>query len=130
MTESNTRDRHHIDIKVETNYLPAHSQPLEGRHAFSYTITLNNLGQQGARLQRRHWFIEHGNGQKEEVEGEGVVGEFPNLQPGEDYIYTSGTLITGSHGSMHGHYNFVDSDGVPFIAEIPRFYLVPPTKLH
>ena len=72
-----------IDIQVVTRYLSDRSQPESQRYAFAYTITLHNSGQIGAQLLGRHWIITDGDGQVQEVRGEGVVGQQPHLQPGE-----------------------------------------------
>ena len=65
-----------------------------------------------------------------EVVGEGVVGEHPYLRPGEAFQYTSSTMIETPVGSMHGSYQMVADDGVPFDAHIAPFSLAIPRKLH
>ena len=73
---------------------------------------------------------EDGDGSKEEVIGEGVVGETPELAPGASYSYTSGALIPTPVGSMKGSYGFVTVGGESFRAEIPEFALHAPDSLH
>lgn len=119
-----------IDVQVETNYMASQSQPDEQRFVFSYTVTIRNAGQVPARLMNRHWIITDANGKVHEVRGEGVVGEQPQLKPGETFRYTSGTVLDTPVGSMHGSYDMVDNLGNHFDALIPAFSLARPGSLH
>lgn len=125
-----TNTDHHIEIDVETQYIPEQSEPDKDRYVFSYTITIRNEGDIAARLLTRHWVINHANGKVEEVQGEGVIGEQPYLRPGEDFRYTSGTVLETPFGDMSGSYQMLADDGVEFDAEIPAFILSLPNTLH
>ncbi|HLT04288.1 MAG TPA: Co2+/Mg2+ efflux protein ApaG [Pseudomonas sp.] len=125
-----TEQPHRIDIQVDTRYLADRSQPESQRYAFAYTITLRNAGAMGAQLLGRHWIITDGDGQVQEVRGEGVVGEQPYLSPGESHTYTSGTVLATEVGSMHGSYQMLADDGTRFEAPIPPFRLAVPGALH
>src|SRR5204862_7017395 len=74
----------------------------------------------------RHWIITDGNGKREEVKGDGVVGNQPVLRPGEKFEYTSGAVLQTRHGSMRGTYRMVTEDGRQFDAEIGPFPLTQP----
>ncbi|NIP17470.1 MAG: Co2+/Mg2+ efflux protein ApaG [Xanthomonadales bacterium] len=102
----------------------------EEQFAFAYTIRITNQGDRKITLRNRHWIITHGDGSEEEVIGEGVVGETPDLEPGDSYSYTSGALIPTPVGSMKGSYGFVADNGESFRAEIPEFALHAPDALH
>lgn len=119
-----------IRIEVETAYLDAESAPDEGRYVFAYTITIRNEGDIAARLLTRHWRITDANGNVQEVDGDGVVGEQPYLKPGEGFQYTSGAHLETSMGTMAGRYGMVDANGVSFDAPIPEFLLTIPRTLH
>ncbi|MEW8505658.1 MAG: Co2+/Mg2+ efflux protein ApaG [Candidatus Thiodiazotropha sp.] len=121
---------HHIDVQVETSYVESQSMPSEDRFVFSYTITIRNDGESSARLMNRHWIITDANGKVQEVRGEGVVGEQPQLNPGETFRYTSGTVLDTPVGSMQGSYDMVDGQGNHFDAQIPPFSLARPGSLH
>src|SRR5205807_1813039 len=82
----------------KSRYLPEQSGP--GRWAFAYTVRIENLGSIAAQLRSRHWIITDGNGKREEVKGDGVVGNQPVLRPGEKFEYTSGAVLQTPHGSM------------------------------
>ena len=57
-------------------------------------------------LTTRHWYITDANGIKEEVHGDGVVGEFPVMYPGALHEYISCTTFSTPTGRMEGHYAF------------------------
>lgn len=119
-----------IKVDVEPAYLAEQSDPNNNHFVFSYTVTIKNNGTVPARLLTRHWIITNGDGEVQEVKGEGVVGETPHLRPGEGFQYTSGTMIKTPIGTMHGSYQMVADDGVNFDAEIPSFSLAVPRMLH
>lgn len=103
---------------------------MNNHYVFSYTVTIRNDGDQPARLLTRHWIITDGDGQVQEVRGDGVIGEQPHLQPGEGFQYTSGTFMNTPVGTMHGSYQMISDDGEAFDAEIPSFTLSVPNILH
>ena len=115
-----------IDVQVKTQYLDDQSDPDDGRHVFSYTITITNAGSVAAQLISRHWVITDSEGVVQEVRGLGVVGHQPLLKPGETFEYTSWTRLHTPSGSMRGSYLCVTEDGERFDAPIPEFALLPP----
>ena len=119
-----------ISVDVQPAYIAEQSDPMNNQYVFSYTVTIKNTGNIPAKLITRHWIITDGDGETQEVKGEGVVGETPYLKPGEDYSYTSGTMMKTPIGTMHGSYQMIADDGVSFDAEIPSFSLNVPNMLH
>lgn len=119
-----------IDVAVETQYIEDQSIPEEDRYVFAYTITIRNNGSQPAKLLTRHWIITDGNGNTQEVHGEGVVGEQPHIGPGDYFRYTSGTVLDTPVGTMQGSYQMLADDGEQFDALIPVFTLSLPHTLH
>lgn len=117
-----------IRVTVRARFLP--EQSANGRWAFAYTITIENLGQVTAQLKSRHWIITDGNGKREEVKGDGVVGNQPMLRPGQKFEYTSGAVLQTPHGSMQGTYRMVTEDGRHFDAQIAPFSLTQPGALN
>jgi len=95
-----------------------------------YTITIQNKGRQAAQLLTRHWVITDSNQKVQEVRGDGVVGEQPLLKPGEQFVYTSGTMLETAVGTMKGSYQMLADDGSHFDAEIDEFVLSTPRVLH
>lgn len=119
-----------IDIDVQTQYIEDQSNPEQDYYVFAYTITIMNKGDEPAKLLNRHWVITDSNQKIQEVRGEGVVGEQPHLKPGEQFVYTSGTMLETSVGTMRGSYEMQTDDGVMFDAEIDEFVLSTPRVLH
>jgi ApaG protein len=120
-----------LNIPVHVVAQPAFLGRHDDKFAFAYTIYITNRSDQIITLRNRHWVITHADGTVEEVIGEGVIGETPELAPGASYNYTSGALIPTPVGSMKGSYGFVTRDGQSFRAEIPEFTLhAPDTPLH
>ena len=115
-----------VDVVAQPEFIGQH----EDKFAFAYTIYITNRSGQVITLKNRHWIITHGDGSEEEVVGEGVVGETPDLAPGASYSYTSGALIPTPVGSMKGSYGFTADNGESFRAEIPEFALHAPDALH
>lgn len=119
-----------IQVEVVPTYVAGQSDPGNNHYVFSYTVTIRNEGDQPAKLLTRHWIITDGDGQVQEVRGEGVIGEQPYLKPGEGFQYTSGTFMSTPVGTMQGSYQMITDDGERFDAEIPSFTLSVPNVLH
>ena len=122
--------KYNISINPKVQYIEEQSSPSENRYVFSYTINILNKGTEAAQLISRHWIITDAEGKTQEVKGAGVVGEHPYLKPGEDFTYTSGTIIQTPVGSMQGSYQMKAGDGQLFDAEIHPFTLSKPKFLH
>ena len=130
MQSQKHNDKYNISINVNVQYIKEQSAPAEKRYVFSYTINILNKGTEASQLISRHWIITDAEGKTQEVKGPGVVGEHPLLSPGEDFTYTSGTIIRTPVGSMQGSYQMKAADGHLFNAEILPFTLSPPGFLH
>ncbi len=126
----NENDLNRIQVDVETRYIEEQSNPEQNYYVFAYTITIQNKGRQAAKLLTRHWVITDSNQKVQEVRGEGVVGEQPHLKPGEQFVYTSGTMLETAVGTMKGSYQMQADDGSQFDAEIDEFVLSTPRVLH
>ncbi|MBX3042831.1 MAG: Co2+/Mg2+ efflux protein ApaG [Candidatus Kapabacteria bacterium] len=118
-----------IRVRVFPQYIPASQTPGDGRYYFAYTVIISNVGSDWAKLLSRHWIIINSEGDPEEVIGEGVVGYFPELNPGESFTYTSFCPLNTEWGTMEGEYQFVGKSGEMFVAKIGRFYLVNSTDI-
>lgn len=119
-----------IRIQVATDYIDEQSEPDSDRYVFAYTITISNAGAVPARLVSRHWVITDANGKVQEVSGDGVVGEQPHLNPGEEFRYSSGAVLETPVGAMQGMYRMEADNGVNFDAPIAPFTLAVPGVLH
>jgi len=119
-----------IGIQVVTDYVDDQSEPSSDRYVFAYTITITNNGDVPAKLISRHWIITDANGKVQEVSGDGVVGEQPYLNPGEEFRYSSGAVLETPVGAMQGLYRMEADNGVNFDAPIAPFTLAVPGVLH
>ena len=113
-----------------SHYIESESNPDVDHYVFGYTITIQNLGSVSATLLTRHWQITDGNGNIQEIQGEGVVGKTPLLKPGELFRYTSAAVLETPVGVMKGNYRMFSENGRYFAANIPQFTLSIPRTLH
>ncbi len=114
---------HDIEVSVEPFFIEDRSAPEEGRWFWAYRVTIANQSERQVKLITRYWRIVDGLGRVEEVRGPGVVGEQPELAPGDSYQYMSGCPLTTPSGIMQGHYTMTDGRGDTFEVEIPAFSL-------
>ena len=112
-----------IVVEVEPFYLRDRSDPDENRYVWAYRVTIENRSDSFVQLLSRYWHITDANGRVEEVSGAGVVGEQPELNPGDSYQYTSGCPLTTPSGIMVGRYTMRDEAGQMFDVAIPAFSL-------
>jgi len=127
----NTITTQGVTVSVTTNYLPDYSSPGQEHYVFAYKIDIRNNSEYTVKLLRRHWYIYDANGVVREVEGEGVVGQQPVLEPGDSHQYVSGCNLKSGMGKMRGTYEMERlADGGIFAVEIPEFTLVVPYRLN
>ena len=120
-----------VTISVETFYQPDYSNPENNEYMFAYRITLENNNTYPVQLLRRHWYIFDSNCIHREVEGEGVIGIQPKINPGEKYQYVSGCNLRTEMGKMQGTY-FMENTNTKktFLVNIPSFEMIVPFKLN
>ena len=118
-----------IRVEVRPRFSLADSDPGDGTFVFSYLVNMSNEGEAPAKLLFRHWRIHDSTGDDSVVDGEGVVGEQPQLLPGESHEYRSYCVLRSPVGYMEGYYTFVRPDGEEFRVEVPRFDLQGPLVL-
>ncbi|GAA3975646.1 Co2+/Mg2+ efflux protein ApaG [Pedobacter ginsengiterrae] len=120
-----------IKVSVETIYQPEYSNPANEHFMFAYRVEISNLSDYPVQLMRRQWFIFDSNSSSREVEGEGVVGLQPIIEPGESHVYVSGCNLKTDMGSMQGKYLMKRIvDDAEFDVDIPEFQLVAPYRLN
>ena len=122
----NVAETRGVVVRVSVSYLPEQSEPARGRWFWAYHIRIENEGAQTVQLLTRHWTIVDGRGVGHTVEGEGVVGEQPMIEPGASYDYVSGCPLATPTGSMQGNYHMMDESGAGFDVAIPKFALIAP----
>ncbi|MBS0848433.1 Co2+/Mg2+ efflux protein ApaG [Citrobacter sp. JGM124] len=119
-----------VCVQVQSVYIEAQSSPEQERFVFSYTVTIRNLGRTAVQLLGRYWLITNGHGRETQVQGEGVIGIQPLIEPGSEHQYTSGVILETPLGTMEGHYEMIDAQGNDFRVAIPVFRLAVSTFIH
>jgi ApaG protein len=127
MYEKITRN---IRVHVAPQFLAGQSKPEENKFIWAYTISIENRSSDTVTLLTRHWVITDANGTKQEVRGDGVVGETPTLEPGQRFQYTSGCPLSTPSGIMAGSYGMTTKYGEMFEIAIPAFSLDSPHDRH
>ena len=117
---------HGIAVTVEPIFLEGESEPDEHRFFWAYHVRIENQGTDAVQLMTRYWRITDATGKILEVQGDGVVGEQPVLDPGQAFEYTSGTPLGTPSGFMVGRYGMAAEDGRTFEVDIPAFSLDSP----
>lgn len=112
-----------MTVQVEPRFLPDQSFPEDRVYTFAYAVTVTNHSKVAAQLIARHWFINDGAGQTQEVKGLGVIGQQPLIAPGESFRYTSGCRLKAPSGTMHGSFFIVTEQGERFDVPVPMFVL-------
>ncbi len=120
-----------IKISVETFYQHEFSSNSLREFIHHYRITIENNSRDEVQLLRRHWYIWDSKSGDREVEGPGVIGEQPVLQPGDSHQYVSMCNLSSEVGRMHGTYLMQRQDNHEmFEVDIPVFKMVAPQKLN
>jgi len=118
-----------IRVAVEPDFLEDQSEPDEEHYVWAYTVRIANESETTVQLRSRTWRIVDSRGRIETVRGDGVVGEQPVLNPGEEFIYTSGAPLATPSGIMDGAYGMETAEGEIFEVSIPAFSLDSPHDL-
>lgn len=106
-------------------YVPTLEAPPDRPYPFVYFITIDNQSAETVTIRGRKWVVTDITGQQIVVEGDGVVGEFPRLCPGEQFSYNSYHVI-GTNSVADGAFLGVSENGDPFVVRIPRFEMKVP----
>jgi len=120
-----------ICVTVETQYNKEMSNPGLNEYIYSYEINIDNLSDFPFQLKARHWEITDALGNTRTVDGEGVVGQQPLLDPGQGFNYSSAVGVKTDMGKMIGYYiieNMLTKKELHI--SIPEFYLYPPFKMN
>ncbi len=122
-----------VTVTVTPYFLEDQSSPQESHFVWAYQVIIKNSGNSSIKLNHRNWLIIDANGKVINVQGEGVVGEFPTIEPGESFEYTSGTPLKTNNGMMQGFYLMSQNNGDQIKIDIPAFSLDSPynkKKIH
>ena len=115
-----------VTVTVTPYFLDDQSSPSEDHFVWAYQVKIRNSSNVTMKLNHRNWLIIDANGKIINVQGEGVVGEFPTIGPGESFEYTSGTPLKTNTGIMQGFYLMSQKNGEEIKIDIPAFSLDSP----
>lgn len=131
MSEINIHITEGVEVAVVTKYMQDYSSPEQFHFVFGYKVKITNNSDQTIQLLNRTWEIFDSCGLNRGVNGEGIVGQRPVLEPGQSHEYTSGCNFKSSIGKMKGSYEFQKMlDNSTFNVTIPEFTMVAPFKLN
>ena len=113
-----------IKITVDTDYNGSFLKDNVLHFAFAYQIEIENQSKSSVQLLTRHWKIIETMNKNQYINGTGVKGKKPIINPGEVHKYKSGCLLSSAFGAMKGTYTMIDlSSSKIFKVEIPLFKL-------
>ena len=119
---------HDFHVSAVSRYIPKRSNRNIPVFFFAYWVSITNKGIKPAQLLNRYWHITDADGRINEVKGEGIVGEKPHFQPGQNFEYNSFCPLPTEFGFMQGHYDMVGEDETIFQIDIPQFRLSIPNS--
>lgn len=112
-----------LNVRIDrVVFSPEFETPPERPYAFVYSITIANESKEAVTIKGRKWVVTESDGSRFVVEGEGVVGEFPRLAPGEHFSYKS-YMTVASDSFAEGSYLALTEEEIPVLTRIPRFHM-------
>ena len=105
---------------------PDAATPPDRPHCFVYYISIHNDTDTPVTIKGRKWVVTDARGERTVIEGDGVVGQFPTIEPGEKFSYNSFHLLDTRSAIAEGSYLGVDSSGRTVVTRIPRFEMIVP----
>jgi ApaG protein len=121
MIDSYISENNNFRIEVKTDFDFDQSNPLNFQYLFRYTILITNVGDVAAQLLSRKWNIKDAKNDIKFVEGPGVIGKQPYLEPNQSFEYSSFCPLPTMHGEMWGHFNMINKYGQSFKIDTPLF---------
>ncbi len=106
-------------------YAPNLEAPPDRPFPFVYFLTIRNESEIPVTIKARKWVVTDTSGERIVVEGDGVVGKFPRIEPGHQFSYNSYHVI-GSDSVAEGAFFGVTDAGELVFTRIPKFTLEAP----
>ncbi len=107
-------------------YQPFAPAPPDRPHCFVYFISIHNETESAVTIKGRKWVVTNARGEITAVEGDGVVGQFPTIEPGQKFTYNSFHLLSTRSARAEGSYLGIDTSGRRVITRIPAFEMIVP----
>jgi len=109
----------------EVIYQPNLDAPENRPHPFVYFLSIINGSMETVTIRGRKWVLRDEGGEMTVVEGNGVVGETPRLDPGQKFSYNSYHVIR-SRSKVQGAFFGSSESGQAVKVLIPDFELIIP----
>ncbi len=106
-------------------FMPHLDAPSDKPFPFAYFITIHNQSSETVTIRGRKWVVTDAAGETIVVEGDGVVGQTPKLEPGQNFSYNSYHVIS-SDSVAEGAFIGITEDGQPVVVRIPKFTMQSP----
>jgi ApaG protein len=110
-------------------FQPQAATPADHPYCFVYFITIHNDMDEPVTIKGRKWVVTNSVGERTIVEGEGVVGETPEIPPGGSFSYNSFHLLDTPRAVAEGSYLGIDGIGRRVVTRIPKFEMAAPELL-
>lgn len=115
----------HVTVDRVVHHPEAQTPP-DRPHCFAYFITIHNDSDVVVTIKGRKWVVRNARGEITAVEGDGVVGQFPRIEPGDSFSYNSYHLNDTTTAVAEGSYIGLDEKGRKVLTRIPKFKMVAP----
>ena len=122
-----------VRVQVSVLFVPEDCRRFRGEQQwlFTYRVRITHTGEGNFRgqLTNRHWIITDDRGKQDDVQGSGVIGLYPYVEPGcDEFQYESCCPLATPRGTMRGKFEFqvegsnevVDIVVAPFTFDIER----------
>jgi len=107
-------------------FQPQAPTPVDRPYCFVYFITIHNDTDEAVTIRGRKWVVTNSSGEITAVEGEGVVGQTPEIPPGGSFSYNSFHLLDTPSAIAQGSYIGMDANGRRVLTRIPKFEMAVP----
>lgn len=117
------------DVRVSIDdvvYMPSLDCPPDKPHPFVYFISIHNQTNEPVTIRGRKWVVRQCDGEVTVVEGEGVVGQTPVIEPGGHFSYNS-YHVTAMNADVSGAFFGQTAHGERIFSRIPGFRLEIPS---
>lgn len=99
--------------------------PQDRPHPFVYCVTIHNDTDAAVTVVGRKWIVREEDGKCLVVEGDGVVGQRPRIEPGEAFTYSSYHTVAAD-AEVEGAYLAFDDAHRLLVVRVPKFSLTIP----
>ena len=116
-----------LEVSVDdVMYMPSLDAPADRPFPFVYFITIRNASKTTVTVKARKWVVTQKNGEVIVVEGDGVVGQFPRLEPGGEFSYNSCHTVSQDSEATGAYFAETD-EGQQYFVRIPSFLMELPS---